>query len=42
MFPTMIEHRCSEGCRGSFESGTQYLDGRMSELYHLKYKTLAE
>jgi cyanophycin synthetase len=28
MLPTLIEHRCSEGCRGDFfQSGTRYLDG---------------
>jgi hypothetical protein len=28
MLPTLIEHRCSEGCRGGFfQSGTRYLDG---------------
>jgi cyanophycin synthetase len=27
MFPTMVEHRCSEGCRGGFQSETRYLDG---------------
>jgi cyanophycin synthetase len=42
MLPTLIEHRCSEGCRGFFfQSGTRYLDGACNEHIALEIQTLA-
>jgi cyanophycin synthetase len=39
---TLIEHRCSEGCRGDFfQSGTRYLDGACNEHIALEIQTLA-
>jgi cyanophycin synthetase len=42
MFPTMVEHRCSEGCRGGFpesERGTWM--GHVIEHIALETQTLA-
>jgi hypothetical protein len=41
MLPTLIEHRCSEGCqRDFFQSGTRYLDGAIEHIA-LEIQTLA-
>jgi cyanophycin synthetase len=42
MLPTLIEHRCSEGCRGGFfPEGTRYWMGHVIEHIALEIQTLA-